>query len=62
MVASAFEMAGAGVLEVTATKDGRPTGRGLYEVSPNGQALTVSFSPSLGSLGGEHRLVFDRMS
>lgn len=52
-----------GVLEVTATKDGRPTGHGLYEVSPNGQALTVSyFSRSLpGSLGAEHRLVFDRM-
>jgi hypothetical protein len=52
-----------GALEVTATKDGRPTGHGLYEVSPNGQALTVSyFSGSFpGSLGAEHRIVFDRI-
>jgi hypothetical protein len=54
---------GPGVLEVIATKDGRPTGHGLYEVSPNGQALTVSYFSSSphGSPESEHRLVFDRM-
>ena len=52
-----------GALEVTATKDGRPTGHGLYEVSPNGQELTVSYfrSSSDGAPEAEHRLVFDRM-
>ena len=50
------------VLEVTATKDGRATGRGVYEVSPNAQTLTVSYamsSPS-GLPRTEHRLVFER--
>jgi hypothetical protein len=53
---------GPGALEVTATKDGHPTGRGLYEVSPNGQALTVSYARSSpnGSAEAEHRLVFER--
>jgi len=54
---------GPGVLEVTATKDSHRTGRGLYEVSPNGQALTVSYvrsSPD-GLSEAEHCLVFDRM-
>jgi hypothetical protein len=51
------------VLEVTATKDGHPTGRGLYEVSANGRALTVSYSRSSpnGLSEAEHWLVFDRM-
>jgi hypothetical protein len=63
---------GPGALEVTATKNGQPTGRGLYEVSPNGQALTVSYAPSPANRSpapsranrspeAEHRLVFDRM-
>jgi hypothetical protein len=51
------------VLEVTATKDGRTTGRGLYEVSPSGQTLTVSYQMSspTGLPQVEHRLVFDRI-
>ena len=51
------------VLEVTATKDGRATGRGLYEVSPSGQTLTVSYQMSLptGLPQVKHRLVFDRI-
>lgn len=51
------------VLEVTATKNGRATGRGLYEVSPNGQTLTVLYQVSSpnGLPQMEHRLVFDRI-
>jgi hypothetical protein len=51
------------VLEITATKDRAATGCGLYEVSPNGKSLTVSYrmSSPKGSRHTEHRLVFDRM-
>jgi hypothetical protein len=54
---------GSRVLEVTAMKDGRATGRGRYEVSPNGQTLTVSYQMSSrnGLPQTEHRLVFDRI-
>jgi len=51
------------VLEVTAMKEGRATGRGWYEVSPDGQTMTVSYqmsSPS-GVPQTVHRLVFDRI-
>jgi hypothetical protein len=54
---------GSRVLEVTATKEGRATGRGRYEVSPNGRTLTVSYqiSSPTGLPQTEHRLVFDRI-
>ena len=54
---------GSRVLEHTATKDGRATGRGRYEVSLNGQTLTVSYQMSSpnGLPQTEHRLVFDRI-
>ena len=54
---------GSRVLEVTATKDGRATGRGRYEVSPNGQTLTVAYQMSSpnGLPQTEHCLVFDRI-
>ena len=51
------------VLEVTATKDGRPTGCGRYEVSPDGQTLTISYATArMGTATIEHRLVFDRVA
>jgi hypothetical protein len=51
------------VLEITATRDQTATGRGLYEVSPNGERLAVSYQRSSpnGLEHPEHRLVFDRM-
>jgi len=51
------------VLEVTATKDGRASGRGLYEVSSNGQTLTILYQRSSPNelAQTEHRLVFDRI-